>query len=676
MNETTSKLKKWVWVLLALVILLGAYYVYSSNAKIEQKTYQEFKTEVKAGDVSHAYAKGTTIRVRTTDSDIEVEDFIKAGSGRADYVVTLGSIADFYQFCEDYNLGKFNLESGNPVPPTIQLDYDYQHADENFFVSIMPYASIVLVLVLGFFIIKAVSNANNKSMGFGKSKARNVISSKVKFTDVAGSYEEKVELMEVVDFLRNPKKFTELGARIPKGVLLVGPPGTGKTLLAKAVAGESHVPFFQISGSDFVEMFVGVGASRVRDLFDQAIRSAPSIVFIDEIDAVGRQRGAGLGGGNDEREQTLNQLLVEMDGFESNEGIIVIAATNRPDVLDPALLRPGRFDRQIFVNMPDVKERQEILLVHAKNKKFTEDVNFKNIARITTGFSGADLENLLNEAAILAARDNRPRITNTDLSEASTKVMMGPKKNSRVVTERDKKITAYHESGHAILHKLLPFCDEVQEVSIVPRGMAGGYTMSRPENDDNYSTINKLNNVIASFMGGRIAEEIIFNDISTGASNDIEQATKLARKMVTQFGMSKKLGFINLGTTTEVFIGRDYQNQVQYSENTAKLIDEEMENILTSNYNQAKQILEENLDKLHAMAELLLIRETIFSEEVDQIMNNVPVKDIIKETEKKEKKERKMLEKEKIKKQEEENKRVEELKQKAFVALKKEDLIK
>ena len=512
-------------------------------------------------------------------------------------------------------------------------------------------------------------------MSFGKTKARNVQVSKVKFTDVAGAKEEKYELKEVVDFLSNSKKFIELGARIPKGVLLVGPPGTGKTLLAKAVAGESHAPFFQISGSDFVEMFVGVGASRVRDLFDQAKHAAPAIVFIDEIDAVGRQRGAGLGGGNDEREQTLNQLLVEMDGFEATDGVIVIAATNRPDVLDPALLRPGRFDRQIFVNMPDVGEREEILKVHAKNKHFTDDVNFKNIARVTSGFSGADLENLLNEAAILAARDNRPRITMKDLNEASTKVMMGPQKKSKVVTERDRKITAYHESGHAILHKLLPYCDEVQEVSIVPRGMAGGYTMSRPETDDNYATINKLNNMIASYMGGRIAEEIIFNDISTGASNDIEQATKLARKMVTQFGMSERLGFINLGSTSEVFIGRDYQSQNMYSDETAKIIDEEIGKILKTNYDQAKKILLENIDKLHALADLLLKQESVFQEEVDDIMNGKSVKSIITKMKRRENREMKLIQKEKAEKQRIEEERLRELKEKAFNALKKEGII-
>lgn len=671
-----KKIKNFVLTMLLVALVFTIFYIYSSSSETEILTYGEFKQVVRNGEVQYAHAQGTTIRIKLTDvagSEITEEDFLQRG--KADRIATLGSVSDFYAFCENYVNGELKDTEGNDIVPVASFDYDWLPVPENIISSLMPYLSFLIVGVFAFMIIRSISSANNKSMGFGKTKARNMQQSKVRFADVAGAKEEKQELIEIVDFLKNPKKFTDLGARIPKGVLLVGPPGTGKTMLAKAVAGESKVPFFRISGSDFVEMFVGVGASRVRDLFDQAKHSAPAIVFIDEIDAVGRQRGAGLGGGNDEREQTLNQLLVEMDGFEANEGIIVIAATNRPDVLDPALLRPGRFDRQIFVNMPDVREREEILKVHAKNKVFSSDINFTNIARITTGFSGADLENLLNEAAILAGRDNRPRITMADLNEASTKVMMGPQKRSRVVTERDRKITAYHEAGHAILQKKLPFCDEVQEVSIIPRGMAGGYTMSRPETDDNYATINKLNNLIASYMGGRIAEEIIFNDISTGASNDIEQATKIARKMVTQFGMSKKIGFVNLGSTSEVFIGRDYQSHVQYSEATAKIIDEEIDKILTANYNEAKQILLDNIDKLHALAELLLKRETVFKEEVDAIMKGTSVSTIIKRMTNREKKQKEMLEKEKLERKEQEEKRLQELKEKAFNALKREGII-
>ena len=451
---------------------------------------------------------------------------------------------------------------------------------------------------------------------------------------------------DAIDFLKDPKRFTKLGAKIPKGVLLVGPPGTGKTLLAKAVAGECNAPFFSISGSDFVEMFVGVGASRVRDLFEKAKLNKPSIIFIDEIDAVGRQRGAGLGGGNDEREQTLNQLLVELDGFENTDEVIVIAATNRPDVLDPALLRPGRFDRQITVNLPDVKGREEILQVHAKNKKFANDVSLKIIAQITTGFSGADLANLLNEAALLVGRDGRNSITMIDINEAIDKVVMGPQKRSHVYTERDKKLTAYHESGHAILHKLLEYCDEVQEVSIIPRGMAGGYTMSRPEQDDHYMTSNKLNDEIVAFMGGRVAEEIIFGDVSTGASNDIEQATKIAKKMVTEYGMSK-LGFVNYSSQSEVFIGRDYKSQNSYSEKTAGMIDNEIKEIIDKNYSRAVQLLKENIDKLHAMAELLIRKGTIYTEQVNMIMNNVPIDDICKSIDEKLDSEKERIAKEK-----------------------------
>lgn len=670
-------------IILTILIILVVFYAISSGSKAKVISYGEFKQLVRDGKVQYAYAQGSTIRIKLTDPDgdlkndngtkITEDDFLK--KGRVDMISTLGSITDFSEFCELYKNNELKDKNGAQILANDGFDYDWKPAQESFFQIILPYLPLLVVVFIAFFLMRNIIGSNNKGLSFGKTKAKSTQISKVKFTDVAGAKEEKYELKEVVDFLSNSKKFTEQGAKIPKGVLLVGPPGTGKTLLAKAVAGESHAPFFQISGSDFVEMFVGVGASRVRDLFDQAKRSAPAIVFIDEIDAVGRQRGAGLGGGNDEREQTLNQLLVEMDGFESNEGIIVIAATNRPDVLDPALLRPGRFDRQIYVNMPDVGEREEILKVHAKNKKFTDDVNFKNLARITSGFSGADLANLLNEAAILSVRDDRPRITNKDLNEAATKVMMGPQKKSRVFTEKDRKITAYHEAGHAILHKVLEHCDEVQEVSIVPRGMAGGYTMSRPETDDNYSTINKLNDMIASFMGGRIAEDMIFHDISTGASNDIEQATKLARKMVTQFGMSKTLGFINLGSTSEVFIGRDYQEKNVYSEATAKIIDDEVAKILQSNYDRATKLLEENIDKLHSLAALLLKEDTVFQEEVDDIMQGKAIESIVKKMRRRENKEQKLLNKEKEERKNIEEQQLRELKERAFNALKKEGII-
>ena len=671
-----KKTKNFIITMLVVVLLFVMVYAFISSNTANLISYSEFKEYVRDGQVQKVYAQGNVIRIKFVEgnenSKVTDEQF---ESGKADKYVEFGSLTDFYEFCDSYKSGNEKKADGTDAIVVSDFKYDWQPAQESLWDIILPYLPLILTVIIAFILMKNILNANNKSLSFGKTKARNMEISKVKFSDVAGAKEEKYELKEVVDFLSNSKKFSELGAKIPKGVLLVGPPGTGKTMLAKAVAGECNAPFFQISGSDFVEMFVGVGASRVRDLFDQAKRSAPAIIFIDEIDAVGRQRGAGMGGGNDEREQTLNQLLVEMDGFESNDGIIVIAATNRPDVLDPALLRPGRFDRQIYVNMPDVGEREEILKVHAKNKKFTDDVNFKNIARITSGFSGADLANLLNEAAILAVRDDRPRITMKDMSEAATKVMMGPQKRSKVMTERDRKITAYHESGHAILHKLLPYCDEVQEVSIVPRGMAGGYTMSRPDSDDNYSTINKLNNTIASMMGGRIAEDLIFHDITTGASNDIEQATKLARKMVTQFGMSEKLGFINLGSTSEVFIGRDYQEKSVYSEATAKLIDEEVERILKTNYEQAKQILTDNIDKLHALAGLLLKEETVFQDEVDDVMQGKSIESIVKKMRRRENKENKLLEKEKQEKKVVEDQKVRELKEKAFNALKKEGII-
>jgi len=495
--------------------------------------------------------------------------------------------------------------------------------------SILPMAGCVLIAVVFFIIMMNTQGGTKGAMNFAKTNARLNQNLKVRFTDVAGAEEEKHELAEVVDFLKNPRKFSDLGARIPKGVLLVGPPGTGKTLFAKAVAGEAGVPFFSISGSDFVEMFVGVGASRVRDLFDVAKKSMPCIVFIDEIDAVGRQRGTGMGGGHDEREQTLNQLLVQMDGFETNDGIIVMAATNRADILDPALLRPGRFDRQIYVNTPDVRGREAILKVHARNKPLAHDVNFKTVARMTSGFSGADLENLLNEAAILAARENRKFITNKDLYEGINKVLLGPQKKSRLVTETDKRITAYHEAGHAILARLLPNCDPVHEVSIIPRGQAAGYTMTRPDNDDNHLTKAKLLDDIVMTLGGRVAEELVIKDISAGASGDIQAVTKRARLMVTEWGMSEKVGPISYGSDKEFFIGRDMQSHVTYSDKTAAIIDEEIRTIVDNGLQKARELLSKNRKLLDNMARLLVERETIFTEEVDLLMEGKSVEEIM-----------------------------------------------
>lgn len=500
-------------------------------------------------------------------------------------------------------------------------DYDMSDPNAGAGWGNVLYIGVLVIGVVAFFLIlRATSGGGGKVMNFGKTKAKITTNIKVRFSDVAGAEEEKEELKEVVEFLRSPKKFSDLGAKIPKGVLLVGPPGTGKTLFAKAVAGEAGVPFFSVSGSDFVEMYVGVGASRVRDLFDMAKRSQPCIIFIDEIDAVGRQRGAGLGGGHDEREQTLNQILVQMDGFETNEGVIVMAATNRADILDNALLRPGRFDRQIYVNLPDVKGREQILKVHARNKPLAPEVNFKIIARMTSGFSGADLANLLNEAAILAAREGKSMIGNHELYEGINKVIMGPQKKSRVVTEADKKCTAYHEAGHAVLAKLCEKTENVHEVSIIPRGMAAGYTLTRPENDDMDYTVKKLNDMICMMLGGRVAEEIVIQDVSAGASNDIKRVSQIARKMVTEWGMSEKLGPIAYASDGPVFIGRDFEERATYSEETAGLIDEEVKAIVSKAYARAKKLLTENRAILDNMARVLVERETIYTAEVDMLM--------------------------------------------------------
>lgn len=492
--------------------------------------------------------------------------------------------------------------------------------------SILPSIVLIVLFIIFFVVLTQQSQGGgNRVMSFGKSRAKLHTDDKKKitFSDVAGADEEKEELAEIVEFLKQPRRFIELGARIPKGILLVGPPGTGKTYLAKAVAGEAGVPFFSISGSDFVEMFVGVGASRVRDLFEQAKKNSPCIIFIDEIDAVGRQRGAGLGGGHDEREQTLNQLLVEMDGFSVNEGIIIIAATNRPDILDPALLRPGRFDRQITVGIPDVKAREEILKIHARNKPISVEVSMETLAKGTTGFTPADLENLLNEAALLTARKNKKKIEMEELDEATIRVIAGPEKKSKVISDHDRKLTAYHEAGHAVVQKLMPNADPVHQISIIPRGRAGGYTISLPSQDKFYVSKSELEDQIVSLLGGRVAEKIVLDDISTGAKNDIDRATSIARKMVTEYGMSEKIGPMSYGTDhDEVFIGRDLARSRNYSEEVAALIDKEIKSIIDAGYHKTETMLKENIAKLHAVAQALLEREKLDGKDFEDIFAN------------------------------------------------------
>ena len=551
-------------------------------------------------------------------------------------------------------------------------EFELSVAQETVMEAIAPYIPNVLLLLgtlfILMFVLRKTNDSNNKAMNFGKSRAQKIDKNspkKVTFKDVAGLDEEKEELQEEVEFLKNPKKYIDMGARIPKGILLVGHPGNGKTLLAKAVAGEANVPFFSISGSDFVEMFVGVGASRVRDMFKEAKANSPCIIFIDEIDAVGRQRGAGLGGGHDEREQTLNQLLVEMDGFATHESIIVMAATNRPDILDPALLRPGRFDRQIVVGSPDVKAREEILKLHAKNKPFVEGIDFKVIAKNTAGFSGADLENMINEAALLAARKNKSKIDLDDVEAAMVKVMMGPEKKSKVITDKEKKLTAYHEAGHAVVARFLPNHDDIHEISIIPRGMAGGYTMYRPTEDKSYVSKAEMKEQIVSLLGGRMAEKLILDDISTGASNDIERATKIAKQMVMKYGMSDTMGPIMYGSSQEeVFLGRDMTTHSKdYSEQTAAEIDKEVKAIIMNAYKSAENILKDNVDKLHAVAKVLIEKEKITGEEFDAIFRGEDILAKVKEEKKKaeevkveENKAEEKVEEKKEDKKEEENK--------------------
>ena len=521
------------------------------------------------------------------------------------------------------------IEEYNKDHPDAKMVYNYQRPrDNSWLTALLP--TVLLFAGIGVFywiFMKKFAamgmGGDSKQMNFGKAKIKDMNDEKRKttFADVAGADEEKEELREIVEFLKNPKRFNELGARIPKGVLLVGPPGTGKTLLARAVAGEAGVPFFSISGSDFVEMFVGVGASRVRDLFDQAKKNSPCIIFIDEIDAVGRQRGAGLGGGHDEREQTLNQLLVEMDGFGANEGVIMIAATNRPDILDPALMRPGRFDRQVMVGAPDIKGREEILKVHAKGKPLAPDVNLKTIAASTAGFVGADLENLLNEAALLAARKNLKAITQTEIEEATIKVVVGTEKKSRVMTEKEKTLTAYHEGGHAVATYYCSTQDPVHQISIIPRGMAGGYTMSIPTEDRNYRSRKEMEENIVTLLGGRVAEALVLGDISTGASNDLQRATQIAWAMVTKYGMSERLGPICYGSdNNEVFIGRDMGHMKNYSEKIAAEIDEEIQKIVGRGYQKTEQLLNEHMDKLHKVAQFLFVNEKMSGAEFKELM--------------------------------------------------------
>lgn len=554
----------------------------------------------------------------------ELQYTLKSDSTKK-YKYSVPNVSLFLQDTQGYRKA---YNEKNPDSPLVE-DF-YPVSDNSFLLSFLPYL-LMVALMIGFtFVIMRQAGGGGKMSQFSKANARTQPANgpKITFADVAGAEEEKEEMSEIVDFMKNPRKYQELGAKIPLGVLLLGPPGTGKTLLAKAVAGEANVPFFSISGSDFVEMFVGVGASRVRDLFDQAKKHTPSIIFIDEIDAVGRQRGTGLGGGHDEREQTLNQLLVEMDGFTDNQGVIVIAATNRRDILDPALLRPGRFDRQITVGYPDIKGREAILRVHTKNKKLAPDISLATIAKGTAGFTGADLANLVNEAALLAARNNRKAITQPDIEEATIKVVAGPEKKSKVVSEDEKRLTAFHEAGHAVCTFHCKTQDPVHQVSIIPRGMAGGYTMSLPEHDRSFRSKTQMEEEIIVLLGGRVAEKIVLDEISTGASNDIERATDLARSMITRYGFSEKLGPIVYGhDNSEVFLGRDYSQGRNYSENVAAEIDGEIRELIDTSYENAKQILLSHRDQLDKVAHYLMEHEKIDGEDFYKLMNGEPLDD-------------------------------------------------
>ena len=580
-----------VWIFVILILFLSATFLWNSGKMADEISYSDFQQKW-------------------------VNDEIESIMVHPDKMLISGKTRDSKQFNTYAPSEMVQMLMAQTPKDDIRVDFK-QPSNSSVWISIIPTVMIMVLFFVFFFMMSQQSQGGGGGRGvmnFGKSRAKVMPpdAKRVTFDDVAGADEEKQELEEIVDFLKQPSRYTEMGARIPKGVLLVGPPGTGKTLLAKAIAGEAGVPFYSISGSDFVEMFVGVGASRVRDLFEQAKKSAPSLVFIDEIDAVGRQRGAGLGGGHDEREQTLNQLLVEMDGFGANEGIIMIAATNRPDILDPALLRPGRFDRQIVVGAPDVKGREEILKVHTKKKPLSEEVELKVLAKRTPGFSGADLENLANEAALLAVRKNEKLIGMQDFEEAITRVIAGPEKKSRAINEHDRKLTAYHEAGHAVVMKLLVHSDPVHEISIIPRGMAGGYTMHLPEEDRSYTSKEKLRDDMVGLLGGRVAEKLILSDISTGAKNDIDRASAIARAMVMEYGMSEKLGTISYGgDNNEVFLGRNLGHGRNFSEEVGAEIDKEVKRFIDEAYERAETLLSQNITKLHAVAATLLEKEKI-----------------------------------------------------------------
>ncbi|MDR0140438.1 ATP-dependent zinc metalloprotease FtsH [Metabacillus idriensis] len=593
------------YLLIFLVVIGVVSFFQGNNTKTEPLTYSKFISELEAGDVEE-------ITIQPLRGVYEVKG--KLTDYKEDELFVTHVLSDkALDRVDAAAQGKTNVKF---VPAEETSGW------VTFFTSIIPF---VIIFILFFFLLNQAQGGGSRVMNFGKSKAKlySEEKKKVRFKDVAGADEEKQELVEVVEFLKDPRKFAELGARIPKGVLLVGPPGTGKTLLARAAAGEAGVPFFSISGSDFVEMFVGVGASRVRDLFENAKKNAPCIIFIDEIDAVGRQRGAGLGGGHDEREQTLNQLLVEMDGFGGNEGIIMIAATNRPDILDPALLRPGRFDRQITVDRPDLKGREAVLEVHARNKPLDESVNLKSIAARTPGFSGADLENLLNEAALVAARRDKKKVDMTDIDEATDRVIAGPAKKSRVISQKERKIVAYHEAGHTIIGVILDEADMVHKVTIVPRGQAGGYAVMLPKEDRYFMTKPELLDKITGLLGGRVAEDIVFGEVSTGASNDFQRATGIARRMVTEFGMSDKLGPLQFGQSQgQVFLGRDFNSEQNYSDAIAHEIDMEVQRFIKESYERAKKILTENRDKLELIAQTLLEIETLDAEQIKHLVDH------------------------------------------------------
>ncbi len=603
MKNGIKTLAMWLIIGIILVVLISSIVENRDN----KLAYSELISKIEAGEVKEITLSSDGVKAEVK---LKNENFTKE--------VNIPSVENLMNSLND------SMKAG-----TVKVTEKSESIWMVIFSLLTPFGILIIFFIFWFLLMGGAQSGNGgaggKTMSFGKSRARMINPSdknRVTFDDVAGVDEEKEELEEIVEFLKNPRKFTEMGARIPKGVLLVGHPGTGKTLLAKAVAGEAGVPFFFISGSDFVEMFVGVGASRVRDLFEEAKKKAPCIIFIDEIDAVGRQRGAGLGGGHDEREQTLNQLLVEMDGFSANEGVIVLAATNRPDILDKALLRPGRFDRQIVVSNPDVKAREQILEVHSRKKKLADDVDLKTIAKNTSGFSGADLENVLNEAALLAARRNLNEIGMQEVEDAMVKVTMGPEKRTRVRSEKEQKLVAFHEAGHAVVSRFLPTQDPVHQISIVPRGMAGGYTMYRPTEDKSFMSRTEMVENIVSLLGGRVAEQLVLNDISTGASNDIERATQIARSMVTKYGMSERIGTITLGSSQEeVFLGRDFAQAKEYSEETANLIDEEVKSIIDFAYKKAEEILKANMEKLTKVANVLLEKEKIDGDEFDEIFS-------------------------------------------------------